>query len=81
MFVTGLEYQFVKSQMGKQLILIGGYTFSKNSQGGSWVCSTKNPKCKAKLKTDTDGKIISLNNEHAHPPRRYYIVNGEYVRV
>uniref|UniRef100_A0A2H1VQT2 SFRICE_011210 n=1 Tax=Spodoptera frugiperda TaxID=7108 RepID=A0A2H1VQT2_SPOFR len=70
------KYEFVKSQMGKQLILIGGYTFAKLRPGPVWVCSTRKNGCKAKLILGTDQKILHLFNKHAHYPR-YRVINGK----
>ncbi|KAL0831873.1 hypothetical protein ABMA28_001403 [Loxostege sticticalis] len=76
------KYDIVKSQMGKDLILVGGYTFSQHSIGSrKWVCSTKNRDCKAKLTLDVDGHITGIFNEHCHPPRRYIKTSdGTYIR-
>ncbi|KAH9645073.1 hypothetical protein HF086_005618 [Spodoptera exigua] len=79
-FLPGHKYQFITSQMGKQLILIGGYTFSKPVTGNIWVCSTKNPACKAKLRLDSHQNIVQLYNEHPHRSR-YRFFNGIYYRV
>ncbi|KAF9796489.1 hypothetical protein SFRURICE_014660 [Spodoptera frugiperda] len=73
------KYEFVKSQMGKQLILIGGYTFAKLRPGPVWVCSTRKNGCKAKLILGTDQKILHLFNKHAHYPR-YRVINGKNYR-
>lgn len=80
---TDIEYEFVQSQKGKQLLLIGGYTFRKAVQrccSFSWVCSTKNSKCKAKLKMDLELNIVSIDNEHRHSPR-YCKIGGINVRI
>ncbi|CAH2040254.1 unnamed protein product, partial [Iphiclides podalirius] len=66
--------------MGKCLILIGGYTFSKPSHGHTWPCSTKRT-CKAKLKLDDEGTVVELNNHHIHPPRKFFRTSsGKLVR-
>ncbi|CAK1579144.1 unnamed protein product [Parnassius mnemosyne] len=68
--------------MGKSLILVGGYTFSKPTNGNNWVCSTKNRACKAKLKLDDAGYIIKIYNQHSHPPRKFIkTTTGEFIRV
>ncbi|CAK1579142.1 unnamed protein product [Parnassius mnemosyne] len=76
-----VDYEIIKSQRGKQLLLINGYTFSRVSTR-HWVCSTKFRDCKARLKMDEDGNIISLFNEHCHPRRKFArTVTGDLVRV
>ncbi|CAH0399059.1 unnamed protein product [Chilo suppressalis] len=70
-------YDIVTSQKGKDLILIDGFTFSQVVNcNNSWVCSTKNPKCFARLRLQ-DGKIVKLCNEHCHPPKKYLKCDDE----
>ncbi|CAH2040253.1 unnamed protein product, partial [Iphiclides podalirius] len=78
---TAVYYEIVKSQRGKKLLLIDGFTFSKANQN-HWVCSRKVVGCKARLKLDDDGYIVSLYNDHCHPPRKFARTEtGEVVRM
>ncbi|KAL0831874.1 hypothetical protein ABMA28_001404 [Loxostege sticticalis] len=75
-----IYYEVVKSQRGKTLILVDGYTFSQTSTY-FWVCSTRLPGCKAKLRLE-NGFITDINNFHSHPSRKYVkSQKGTYVRV
>lgn len=67
-----MSYEWVISQRGRSMILIGGYTYSQlKNCPNTWVCSKKNIKCKAKVKLDEDAKVIALYDVHCHPKRRY----------
>lgn len=67
MLFSGMTYEFVESQRGKQLILLQGYTFWKHSTY-QWKCSSAlSMKCPAKLFMK-DGLIINFNLTHVHPP-------------
>ncbi|CAB3235374.1 unnamed protein product [Arctia plantaginis] len=70
-FITGDPYEtpYMKmlSQKGRELIVVGGYTFSKKSN--YWVCSSRMNNCKAMLRLNAEEKIIFLNNNHTHKPR------------
>lgn len=66
----GLTYHIVRSQRGKNLIWIGGFTFCYNNHN-YWVCSSKVPGCKAKLRLNHIGLITEINNDHNHPAKRY----------
>ncbi|XP_026730674.1 uncharacterized protein LOC113495877, partial [Trichoplusia ni] len=69
-FTEYCPYDKVKSQKGKDLILVDGYTFSKTS-AYTWTCSTRNPSCKAKLTLNANEDIVKINNVHCHPPKQY----------
>lgn len=74
---AGIHYDVVRSQRGKKLILIEGYTFAK--MRNYWTCSTRDPNCKAKLTLNTDGAIQQIYNIHCHPPRKFVKMDsGEY---
>lgn len=69
--LSGKTYEFIKSQRGKNLILIDGYTYAQMSSHG-WGCSTHKPRCKAKLRVDPNaGHLAYVVNEHCHPPRQF----------
>lgn len=67
MYFSEISYDYVLSQKGKNLLLIAGYTFSNIKNTEHWKCSTKKPKCDAKLRMDSSGKIIFIVNQHSHP--------------
>uniref|UniRef100_A0A2H1WBD9 SFRICE_005655 n=1 Tax=Spodoptera frugiperda TaxID=7108 RepID=A0A2H1WBD9_SPOFR len=76
-------YEVIKSQRGKDLILVDNYTFAKVAKSDVlWVCSLKRPLCRAKLRLDKFGNIEQLYNEHDHLPKQYMKTkSGEYVRI
>lgn len=80
--VTRHEIKVIRSQRGKELITIDGYTFAQTSRN-TWPCSTRNRNCKAKLKLDDQRRIVSLCNEHCHPPKTtlYMPVSDTFVRI
>lgn len=81
------DYTFIKSRLGKQLILYNDYTFwhykhfpTKGTH--HWLCTASRSKdCRAKLILDRDNKIFLGNQHHNHEPPQYYISNGEYYRI
>ncbi|KAF9796493.1 hypothetical protein SFRURICE_014664 [Spodoptera frugiperda] len=79
----GPAYEVIKSQRGKDLILVDNYTFAKVAKSDVlWVCSLKRPLCRAKLRLDKFGNIEQLYNEHDHLPKQYMKTkSGEYVWV
>lgn len=72
------------SQKGRELIVIDGYAFAKQSRN-IWRCSSRNstsPKCEARLKLDDKKNIVSLFNEHAHPRKTVYVPQvDKYMRI
>uniref|UniRef100_A0A2A4J2T7 FLYWCH-type domain-containing protein n=1 Tax=Heliothis virescens TaxID=7102 RepID=A0A2A4J2T7_HELVI len=58
----GVEYQFVKSRRGKDLILINGYTFARATPY-RWTCSTNYPKCRALMRLTKEGKVRNAITE------------------
>ncbi|KAG6441715.1 hypothetical protein O3G_MSEX001968 [Manduca sexta] len=75
----GIKYEIVKSQRGRDMILVDGFTFSKNS-GSYWMCSNK--KCKAKLKLDAKANITRLDTAHNHPTKPFIrLSDGTFVRI
>ncbi|KAI5646828.1 FLYWCH zinc finger domain-containing protein [Phthorimaea operculella] len=45
----------------------------------SWPCLKKTWKCRARLTTTIEGKLIKANVEHNHPPPRFIIRNVAWV--
>lgn len=72
---------------GKQLVMFEDYTYyckkqCKKTKYFNWYCSTHNCRgCNAKLKLDDNFAIIALENEHNHPPAKYCIHKGQYIKL
>ena len=71
-----MDLQIVKTQinMGKECLIVDGYTFRRDSMlksgGISWRCSLNRQKCKAKIRTGADStRILSGTLDHNHPAR------------
>ncbi|CAH2040275.1 unnamed protein product, partial [Iphiclides podalirius] len=68
---ANLQTIFVTSQKGKRLIKLDGYTFYSSVNTGfkiRWRCSTGcHQGCRAAIYT-ADDEIISVKNDHNHPP-------------
>ena len=69
-----MNLQIVKTQtnMGKECLIVDGYTFRRDSilKSGeiSWRCSLNRQKCKAKIRTDADSTTIFAETlDHKHP--------------
>ncbi|CAF4819766.1 unnamed protein product [Pieris macdunnoughi] len=66
--------EYVTSQKGKILMKLHGYTYSLKSdtkcrKKNRWVCSTHQVKRCPGVILITDGKIVSMNENHNHPPK------------
>ncbi|KAJ0177676.1 hypothetical protein K1T71_006549 [Dendrolimus kikuchii] len=72
---------------GKHLVMFEDYTYyckkqCKKTKYFHWYCSTHNCRgCNAKLKLDEKFAIIGLENEHTHPPAKYCIHKGQYIKI
>ncbi|XP_063547924.1 protein tramtrack, beta isoform isoform X40 [Cydia strobilella] len=72
---------------GKRLIMYNEYTYyckkqNKKSKLNNWYCSTHNCKgCNAKLTLDEDFRIKHFENKHTHPPAKYYLHEGKYIKI
>lgn len=79
--------KWVKKKDGKEFAIINQHTFychKKTMTTINWPCS--NASCRSRLITTNEDdprkrQILSLKEEHAHPPRNYVIVHGFYVKV
>lgn len=76
--LTELYYEVVKSQRGRDLLLVEGHTYARGG-GQRWICSTHHPTCKAKLKLDNEGKISLYVNNHNHESK-YIRTQTGYIR-
>lgn len=75
-------YRIVKSQRGKDLIMFNDYTYANIGQSNTWVCSTRHPACKARLKLNKDRYIVEISNSHLHPPKKAFVTyDGTIVRL
>lgn len=76
----------LKSISGKNLLVCGGYAFCRGKASRTtlrWVCS-QGGNCKANIITDKDNnclEVLRMNNAHNHPPRKYVIKNGIFIRL
>ncbi|XP_052748461.1 protein tramtrack, beta isoform isoform X15 [Galleria mellonella] len=72
---------------GKHLVMYNDYTYyckkqCKKTNYFHWYCSTHNCRgCNAKLILDKNFAIIGLENNHTHPPAKYFIRNGQYIKM
>ncbi|XP_047504490.1 protein tramtrack, beta isoform isoform X12 [Pieris napi] len=72
--VGDAQVEYVTSQKGKILMKLHGYTYSLKSdtkcrKKNRWVCSTHQVKRCPGVILITDGKIVSMNENHNHPPK------------
>lgn len=82
------DFQFVESRRkGNPLIMHRGYTYwlfreSVDIGLSRWRCSShKSKKCRGKLLFNRNGPFVTPTCDHNHPPPKYIIQNGKYVRV
>lgn len=74
---------FVRNVSNKELALFYGYAFyrhSRNKNSDYWDC-TKGHGCKACIVMTKDKYVIRMNPEHNHPPPKYVIRNGVFIRI
>ncbi|CAH2085751.1 unnamed protein product [Euphydryas editha] len=59
---------------------MGGYTFAQMHSQKHWYCSQKRKGCKAKVKLNEDGILVSALTEHCHSPPQIHVTNsGHYL--
>ncbi|KAI5646724.1 FLYWCH zinc finger domain-containing protein [Phthorimaea operculella] len=68
-----------KNTAGKELALISGHVFYKNSRN-SWRC-TRAKSCKARFLVDKQQNIKKANLVHNHDSNNYCIKNGIYMKL
>ncbi|KAI5646707.1 FLYWCH zinc finger domain-containing protein [Phthorimaea operculella] len=72
---------------GKHIIMYNDYTYyckkqCKKSKLFDWYCSTHNYKgCNAKLKLSENFAVMGETSEHTHPPAKYCIHDGQYIKI
>ncbi|KAI5646712.1 FLYWCH zinc finger domain-containing protein [Phthorimaea operculella] len=68
---------FLRNQAGKPVALFEGYTLYQSAQCTrtcNWVCTrAKSCKCKARVVTARDGRVIRKSAGHSHPPQPHTI--------
>lgn len=76
-------YEFIPTQRGKNLLMINGFTYSQMKLTNNYYCSKKQSgSCKARVKLDDNGKIVSADYTHTHSPPKYIkMSNGTYFKV
>lgn len=76
-----LLYDVVKSQRGRDLLLVEGFTYARGGRY-RWICSTHHPSCKAKLRLNKEGDIILYYNVHNHEAKKIYkTYTGQCIRM
>ncbi|KAL0831861.1 hypothetical protein ABMA28_001391 [Loxostege sticticalis] len=66
------EYSFIPTPRGKHLLIMRGYTYSQMKLTNNYYCSKKQSgNCKARVRLDESGNIVSANYDHTHPPPTY----------
>lgn len=83
-FVNGInsvsDYTFISTGYKNKLMLMGGYTFAQMHSQKHWYCSQKRKGCKAKVKLNEDGILVSALTEHCHNPPQIHVTNsGHYL--
>ncbi|XP_048007071.1 uncharacterized protein LOC125242336 [Leguminivora glycinivorella] len=73
----------ISTGRGLPLLMLNGYTFSKNSRGHQlYYCSKLIKGCKARVKLDLQGWVERLRGEHNHPPPQYVqTADGLYMKI
>lgn len=87
LFLYLLAVKFYVKQSGTHVAVINGYTFYCNYNNKSkttqrWPCSRRDAKgCKASFTTTKSREILRANLEHNHPPLKFIIHNGVYMKI
>lgn len=63
--------------------MVNGYTYSQMKDSDNYYCSKKNTGCKARVKFNNTGKLLSnCILQHVHPPPNYVITaGGRYIKL
>lgn len=78
------SYQIIPSTRGNgMLLMINGYTYWQMFKTANYYCSKKQSaiKCNARVKLDLEGNIIFLDECHEHPPPKYMVHSGKYIKI
>lgn len=72
-YILGIDYEFVKSSRGGQLLMVQGYTFARiNRMCYIWMCSSKSSQCKAKVRMNASNEVTDYDLSHNHSPPKYF---------
>ncbi|XP_048007073.1 uncharacterized protein LOC125242337 isoform X2 [Leguminivora glycinivorella] len=79
---VGFSYQMITTQRGT-LLMLNEHTYSYNLRARKYYCSRSiSLKCKSSVKLDENGYIVSLKEEHNHPPPKYTVLpSGMYLKI
>ncbi|KAI5646680.1 transposase IS4 domain-containing protein [Phthorimaea operculella] len=80
----GLQYQFIETRPGYYLLMLDGYTYAKDKRGSRYYCVKKNKHCKARIKMDHQGQVLTEpeDHEHNHPRPQFRVTRtGLYIRI
>lgn len=79
-----LPYKMIPTRNGRFLLMLDGFTFSRQNKSNNFYCSKKDAGCKAKVKLTHDGDVIVAPkvDDHKHP-RPVYLVkeDGTLMKV
>ncbi|CAH0582935.1 unnamed protein product [Chrysodeixis includens] len=62
----------IPSRYGKHLLMVNEYTFSQYHPS-YWYCTKKKRGCRARARTNPDGSLKFLQEEHNHTPPHYLV--------
>lgn len=83
-FLLHFPVSFYFNSNGKTVAVFGGYSFCRGVQYKNtirWRCSRNNI-CKVALSATIDGQVVCFPKlSHNHPPSKYCIHNGLYMRI
>lgn len=78
------SYRMIPTRAGRFLLMLDGYTFSRQNNTNNFYCSKKDSGCKTKVKLDRQGMIVKAPrpSDHSHQ-KPVYIVSrdGTMVKV
>ncbi|CAD0200273.1 unnamed protein product [Chrysodeixis includens] len=60
----------------KSLMMVNGFTYSQYSPM-FWYCTKMRKGCRARAKTDAEGRLTSVRADHDHPPPNHYDTNSK----
>ncbi|XP_041968344.1 uncharacterized protein LOC121725426 [Aricia agestis] len=80
--LKGSEAIMIPTKSGKKfLLMLDGYTYSQINYSPHWFCSSKMAGCGARVRRVSDGQVMRVNTNHTHPPPKYVVKNGMYIKI
>lgn len=74
------DVQFIPTEKGKYILVLGGYTYSQVG-GRFFYCSSKHVGCRARVRLAA-GRLVRSGDEHRHaPPSHARCGNGAFVQL